>query len=280
MYVAVCRRGAKTDIQWMGTVKWRKEPCFCLHGGRGFLVNLSLTSLVLLVLILVHDVAYHRVSYSHASRREVRVCFFWQLFRQCLPVCWVLLVVVIHSWAAQTLWMYFIMPWSSPFWLWRNLCLIITSVHSRRSQVWPHAHSCCVANPWQWFSSALEISTVAVQWVTRKGGMPAILVSLGKKHDLHMWKRLTAKAVAVPLLVGFPSFQVPSWWEFGRKDLRRRWRFSLSAFLYIALLSFSEDIRVDSLIWMKTIFIVFCLFVVNDNGREDLVPPWQAFSFL
>lgn len=133
MYVAVCRRGAKTDIQWMGTVKWRKEPCFCLHGGKGFLVNLSLTSLVLLVLILVHDVTYHRVSYSHASRREVRVCFFWQHFWQCLPVCWVLLVVVIHSWDAQTLWMYF-MPWSSPFWLWRNLCLIITSVHSRRSQ--------------------------------------------------------------------------------------------------------------------------------------------------
>lgn len=266
MCVAVCRRGAKTDIQWMGTVKWRKETYFCLHGGRGFLVNLSLTSLVLLVLILVHNVAYHRVSYSHASRREVRVCFFWQLFWQCLPVCWVLLVVVIHSWAAQTLWMYFIMPWSSPFCLWRNLCLIITSVHSRRSQVWPHAHSCCVANPWKWFSGGTllfcpgNLHCGCSARVTRKGGMPAILVSLGKKHDLHMWKRLTAKAVVVPLLVGFPSFQVPSWWEFGRKDLWRRWRFSLSVFLYIALLSFSEDIRVDSLIWMKTIFIVFWFF--------------------
>lgn len=170
MYVAVYRRGAKTGIQWMGTVKWWKEACFCLHGERGFLVNLALTSLVLLVQILVHDVAYHRVSYSHASRREVGVCFFWQLFLavpacllsplgSCHPLmgCTDSLDILHHALVNS------ILALEKPL-LSHHLSPLQEESGGGRCDHMP----CCVANPWKWFSggpfsSALEISTVALQ---------------------------------------------------------------------------------------------------------------------
>lgn len=94
---------------------------------------------------------------------------------------------------------------------------------------------------------------------------------LGKNHDLHI--EGSSQLKQWQFFCWLTSISL--WWEFRRKDLWRRGRCSLSSYLCLAVLSFSEDRRVDTLTWIK-IFPVWLLYIFNDKGR-DLVPPQQAF---